>query len=354
MVKVALIGAGKMGISHLSILGANPSVEVVGVCDTSKLVIDVLEKYGSFRGYSDYKKMIQETNPDAVVVAVPTKFHATIVKDLLERGIHVFVEKPFCLNASQGEELVALAKSRGVINQVGYHNKFIGNFSELRRLIDGGWLGDIYHFVGESYGPVVTKKKAETWRSDPAEGGGCLMDYASHVIDLINYLLAPVTRVHGAILKKVYSGGVEDAVYALLELSSRVSGVLSVNWSDETYRKMSTSITVIGTKGKVICDAAEIRIYFKEANNSGYSKGWSTKYITDLTEQVDFYLRGEEYSAQLDHFVNAIAGKVPNTINTFESAWLTDRAIDLIKHNTSSMPSPEKHSMHSTLENVPG
>jgi predicted dehydrogenase len=332
MVKVGLIGAGKMGLSHLSILGAHPEVDVVGVCDTSKMVTDVLEKYGSFRGFADYKKMLQETSPDAVVVAVPTKFHAVIVKDLLERGIHVFAEKPFCLNASQGEELVNLAKTRSLINQVGYHNKFIGNFIELRRLVDGGFLGNIYHFVGESYGPVVTKKKADTWRSDPAEGGGCLMDYASHVIDLINYILAPVTKVHGAILKPIYSGGVEDAVYALLELSNKVSGVLSVNWSDETYRKMSTSITVIGTKGKIICDAAEIRIYFKEENGSGYSKGWSTKYITDLTEQVDFYLRGEEYSAQLDYFIKAIEGKVPNTINTFESAWLTDKAIDLIKN----------------------
>src|SRR5690606_28357359 len=149
---------------------------------------------------------------------------------------------------------------------------------------------------------------------------------------LINYLLSPVTRVHGAILKSVYSTGVEDAVYALLELSNKLTGVLSVNWSDETYRKMSTSITVIGTRGKIICDAAEIRIYFKEANDSGYSKGWSTKYITDLTEQVDFYLRGEEYSAQIDYFIKAIEGKVPNSINTFESAWTTDKAIELIKN----------------------
>lgn len=333
MVKVGLIGAGKMGLSHLAILGAHPDVNVVGVCDTSKMVTDVLEKYGSFRGFADYKKMLAETNPDAVVVAVPTKFHATIVKDLLERGIHVFAEKPFCLNASQGAELVTMAAQKKLVNQVGYHNKFIGTFNELKRLVDGGYLGNIYHFVGESYGPVVTKKKADTWRSDPAEGGGCLMDYASHVIDLLNYVLAPVTKVKGAILKPVYSGNVEDAVYALLETATRVSGVLSVNWSDETYRKMSTSITVIGTKGKIICDAAEIRIYLKEETTSGYSKGWSTKYITDLTDQVDFYLRGEEYSAQLDYFIRAILGKVPNTINTFESAWLTDKAIELIKNN---------------------
>jgi predicted dehydrogenase len=332
MVKVGLIGAGKMGISHLAILGAHPDVEIAGVCDTSKMVTDVLEKYSSFPGYADYKKMIEQTRPDAVFVAVPTKFHASIVKDLVEHGIHVFAEKPFCLNPQQGEELVRLAATRGIVNQVGYHNKFIGTFQEVKRLIDGGYLGKVYHFVGESYGPVVVKAKQETWRSDPSEGGGCLMDYASHVIDLINYLLAPVIAVKGSILKPVYSNSVEDSVYALLELSSKISGVLSVNWSDETYRKMSTSITVLGTRGKVIADTSELKVYFKESNDlPGYSKGWTIKYVTDLQDQVDFYLRGEEYSAQVDYFIKAVQGKVPNVINTFESAWFTDKAIDLIK-----------------------
>ncbi len=102
------------------------------------------------------------------IVAVPTKFHASMVKELLDQGFHVFAEKPFCLTASQGEELVQLAKTKRLVNQAGYHNKFIGNFTEVKRIIDGGWLGDIYHFLGESYGPVVVKKKADTWRSDPA------------------------------------------------------------------------------------------------------------------------------------------------------------------------------------------
>ena len=83
MVKVALIGAGKMGISHLSILGAHPDVEVVGVCDTAKMVTDFLTKYGKFNCFSDYKKMLGEVKPDAVVVAVPTKFHYEIIKDFL-------------------------------------------------------------------------------------------------------------------------------------------------------------------------------------------------------------------------------------------------------------------------------
>ncbi|MXV17412.1 Gfo/Idh/MocA family protein [Hufsiella ginkgonis] len=334
MVKVGIIGAGKMGISHLSILGAHPNVEVVGVCDTSKMVNDFLSRYGKFTCFTDYKKMLADVKPDAVVVAVPTKFHYSMIKDLLESGVHIFAEKPFCLTATQGEELVKLAAQKKVVNQIGYHNKFIGTFGEVKRLIKEGALGQVYHFVAESYGPVVIRPKQDTWRSDPKEGGGCLLDYASHVIDLINDILAPVKSVKGSLLKSIYSTTVEDAVYSLVELQNNVSGVLSVNWSDETHRKMTTSVTIEGTKGKIISDANELKVYFKDAGTpAGYNKGWTVKYITDLTPQVDFYLRGEEYSAQLDYFVDAVAGKVPNTINTFQSAWYTDKAIELIKQS---------------------
>ena len=335
MLKIALIGAGKMGLSHLAILGGYADADIVGVCDTSKMVTDFLTKRGKFNCFSDYNKMITEVKPDAVVVAVPTKFHYSIIKDLLQKNIHVFAEKPFCLNYDQSQELVQLAAKNKVVNQVGYHNKFIGTFKEVKRIADSGALGDIYHFIGESYGPVVLKKKADTWRSDPAEGGGCLLDYASHVIDLVNTILSPVKAAKGTLLKSIYSGKVEDAVYSLLELESGQTGLLSVNWSDDTYRKMSTSVTLVGTNGKLISDANELKVYFKDDTTlQGYSKGWNIKYITELEDGVDFYLRGEEFSAQLDYFVKAAQGKVPNTINNFASAANTDKAISVIKNNS--------------------
>jgi len=161
------------------------------------------------------------------------------------------------------------------------------------------------------------------------------MDYAAHVIDLINDILSPVENSKGSFLKHVFSTGVEDSVYSLVELSSKVTGVLSVNWSDDTYRKMSTSITILGTSGKIISDANELKVYFKGSNfPEGYSKGWNVKYITELTEPVDFYLRGEEYSAQVDYFIKACLGKVPNNINTFHTAWQTDKAISIIKNSS--------------------
>lgn len=332
MVKVGLIGAGKMGISHLAILGAHPDAEVVGVCDTSKMVIEALEKYSPFPCFTDYKKMLQQAKPDAVVVAVPTKYHASMVKELLQMGVHVFVEKPFCLRPEEGVELIQLAKSRNLVNQVGYHNKFVGTFEEVKRLLKAGAIGDIYHFMGQAYGPVVIKPKQDTWRSNPEEGGGCLMDYASHVIDLINYLLSPVQSVQSSSLKSIFSKQVDDAVYAMMSLQNGVSGILSVNWSDETHRKMTTSVSINGTKGKIVSDANELKVYFKDAAcPAGYSRGWNVKYVTDLTAPVDYYLRGEEYSAQMDHFIKAIQGKVPNEVNSFESAAKTDNAIALIR-----------------------
>ncbi|MEO5893946.1 MAG: Gfo/Idh/MocA family oxidoreductase [Ferruginibacter sp.] len=335
MLKIALIGAGKMGISHLSILGGYADAEIVGVCDTSKMVTDFLTKHGKFNCFADYNKMLAEVKPDAVVVAVPTKFHYSIIKDLLEKKIHVFAEKPFCINYQQSLELVQLAEKNKLVNQVGYHNKFIGTFKEVKRIAESGALGEIYHFIGESYGPVVLKKKADTWRSDPAEGGGCLLDYASHVIDLVNDILSPIKAAKGTLLKSIYSGKVEDAVYSLVELQTGQTGLISVNWSDDTYRKMSTSVTLVGTKGKLISDANELKVFFKEENAlAGYVKGWNVKYITELEDGVDFYLRGEEYSAQLDYFVKAAKGLVPNNINNFASAADTDKAISIIKESS--------------------
>lgn len=332
MVRTGIIGVGKMGMSHLAILGAHPDVEVVGVCDSSKMVTDAIGKYSGFPCFTDYKKMLDEARPDAVVVSVPTKFHAPMVKELLDKGVHVFSEKPFCLTPQDGKPLLELARQKKLVNQVGYHNKFVGTFREVKRILDSGKLGEIYHFTGEAYGPVVVRPKQDTWRSSAGEGGGCLMDYASHVIDLINYLLAPVNEVKASLLKSIHSKEVEDAVYALMVLQNKVSGVLSVNWSDDTHRKMSTTVTVEGKKGKIISDANELKVFFKDEAPEGYSKGWNVKYITDLTEEVWFYLRGEEYSAQMDYFIQAVQGKVPNSINTFESAWHTDNAIQLIKN----------------------
>lgn len=331
MIKGAIIGLGKMGLSHAAIVSAHPDVELVAVCDTSSFVLDAFKKYSTTKTYNDYKLLIDKESLDFVLIATPTSFHYTMVKYALEKGLHVFCEKPFCLNTQQGNELVTIATNRGLINQVGFHNQFIGTFRELKRLLNSGVLGELVHFAGEAYGPVVIKEKGSTWRSKSEEGGGCLNDYASHVINLIQEIIGRPVNASGCQLKSIYSKGVEDAVYGTLKLENGLSGLLSVNWSDETYRKMSTSVTVLGKNGKIICDATEIKIFLKEAfPNEGLDSGWTIKYITDLAIPVNFYLRGEEYSAQINNFIDCIENKEQTIYNSFEQAQYTDKVIEMI------------------------
>ena len=337
MIKGAIIGLGKMGISHAAIMGAHPDVNLVAVCDSSSLVINGFKKYSRFECFNDYKKMIDTMNLDALIIATPTIFHEEMVLYALNSSIHVFCEKPFSLNAKEGKFLSELAKKQNLVNQVGYHNRFIGTFNEIKKMLKSNIIGELYHFVGESYGPVVLKEKGGTWRTEKGQGGGCLYDYASHTIDLINFLLGKPVKVAGTQLKYIFSKDVEDAVYSNLTLETGLSGQLSVNWSDETYRKMTSQITLLGKKGKIIADATELKIFLKEDNKAfGLSKGWTIKNITNLTENVNFYLRGEEYSSQIDHFINAIKTKSIITKSSFESASITDEVIKLLLEDTSS------------------
>jgi len=331
MLRAGIIGLGKMGISHCAILGAHPDVNLVCVCDTSTLVIDAFKKYSQFQCFTDYQKMIDTMKLDALIIASPTKFHEEMVKYALDNQINVFCEKPFSLDYKKGKVLAEKAKQLNLINQVGYHNRFLGTFEEAKKLLKSNVIGEVYHFLGESYGPVVLKEKGGTWRSEKSEGGGCLYDYASHTIDLINFLLGKTVTVSGTKLKQIFSKDVEDAVYSTLTLESGLSGQLSVNWSDETYRKMSTQITVVGKKGKIIVDATELKIFLKEDNKAlGLSKGWTVKDITSLTKNVNFYLRGEEYSSQIDYFIESIKTGNTNNKSSFENASQTDEGISLL------------------------
>lgn len=329
MIRAAIIGLGKMGMSHAAILGGLPNVELVAACDMDSLLQSAFKKLTKIQMFTDYKKMIEEVKPDCVYVVTPTKLHYDMVMFALEHGCHVFCEKPFALTVEQGEKMVAMAKAKGLVNQVGYHNRYIGTFNEMKRLLAEGVIGKPFHFMGEAYGPVVLKSKGGTWRSDKKNGGGCIEDYAAHVLNLINYVTGSnLVDCKGTQMPSIFSNEVDDAVYGSLYLANGLKGQISVNWSDDTVRKMTTSIKIEGDGGKLEADATTLKIYVKENKPKyGLEKGWNFKYITDVTPLVDFNLRGEEYTAETQAFINSIVtGKVDER-NSFETALQTDYII---------------------------
>ena len=144
-IRIAVVGLGKMGLSHLAIVNAHPELEVAAVCDASSYVLGVLKKYTGVATYGDYERMLRELELDAVLIATPSRTHAAMVRAALERGLHVFCEKPFTLSVEDAEELTALARDEGVVTQVGYHNRFVGPFAEVKRLLDAGAIGTVTH-----------------------------------------------------------------------------------------------------------------------------------------------------------------------------------------------------------------
>jgi predicted dehydrogenase len=355
MIKIAVVGLGKMGLSHLAMVKAHPEVELAAVCDSSGYVLGVLKKYTGVATYSDYEAMLRELELDAVLIATPSRTHTGMVRSALERGLHVFCEKPFTLSVTDADELSSLARQRGVVTQVGYHNRFVGSFVEVKRLLDAGAIGKVTHILGEAYGPVVLKAKGGTWRSRKEEGGGALYDYAAHPLNLLNWYLGQPIGVGGTVLGPVFSREIDDEVHSTLYFAGGQTSRISVNWSDESYRKMTTRITAWGTAGRIFADRQEIQVYLRDTATvpDGYENGWNVRYTTELTEPVGFYLRGEEYSAQIEHFVARIRTGSTDGINAFDSAAETDRVIAMmiadarrgastLAHGTDITPAPAK------------
>ena len=195
MIKTAMVGLGKMGLSHLAILRAHPDLDVVAGCDATAYLTDILSKHAGLKCYADFDEMLRSEALDALVVATPSKLHAPMVQAALERGLDVFCEKPFVLDVAAGERLVELARSRARVTQVGYHYRFVGAFKEAARLVKSGALGEVHHVRAEAYGPVVLRRKGATWRSAKNEGGGALYDYACHAIELVNFIFATPSAV---------------------------------------------------------------------------------------------------------------------------------------------------------------
>jgi predicted dehydrogenase len=340
MIRLAVVGLGKMGLSHLSMINAHPDVKVVAICDSSKYILDVLGRYSGIPTFSDYEAMLKTVSLDAIIIATPSRMHAEMVREALKKGLHVLCEKPFCLNSSTSEELALLAESKNLVNQVGYHYRFVGAFQEVKRILDSGAMGAISHVLAEAYGPVVLRPKGLSWRTQKEEGGGCLYDYAAHPINLLNWYFGQPESTFGTVLSTIFSRDTDDEVYSTLRFANGPSAHLSVNWSDESYRKMSVKLSIWGANGRLLADRQECHVYLRDTATPplGYGAGWTVRYTTELTEPVWFYVRGEEYSAQLDYFVSCIAKGERKNVNSFVSAAQTDVTMAMLLADAQSAP----------------
>jgi predicted dehydrogenase len=336
MLRGGVIGLGRMGVTHFSIINTHPSVNMVAVCDQSKNMLNFFDKHVKVATFSNQEEMFKESKLDFVIISTPTDSHAEMINLAVANNCHIFVEKPFSMNIGQGDEILNLIEGKELVNQVGYVNRFNEVFMKVKFLLDDGLIGEIKHFKFEMLGSTVVKDSKSSWRGKKNLGGGCMYEFAAHCIDLIIYLLGNPDKIACSALQSIFSSQVEDLVSSSFVYDTGCMGTMLVNWSDITCRKPVNRLEIYGKKGKILADKHAFKVFLKDNEPThGFHKGWNTNYITDFADNVHFYVRGNEFSSQLNYFIECIQGEHPGeNISSFAEAYKTDIVMDKIFKNS--------------------
>lgn len=188
--KVGVIGAGGIARGrHIPGYQRNPKVTLAAVADVSEAVLDSVQKnFGIPSVYTDYREMLEKEQLDAVSICTPNKFHAPAAIYALQKGVHVFTEKPMALNAAEGREMVKAAEESGKILSVAFHYRHMAQAQAAKRVIEAGELGNIYM----TRVTALRRRGIPSWgvfTNKELQGGGALVDFGVHLLDLALWLI---------------------------------------------------------------------------------------------------------------------------------------------------------------------
>ncbi|MDD4476613.1 MAG: Gfo/Idh/MocA family oxidoreductase [Patescibacteria group bacterium] len=241
-IKIAIIGYGKRGKTHLRNYSKINGAKVVAICDVdNNIILDRNIKY-----YQDFKKMIDSEKIDAISICTPTNEHYPIALYCLRKGIHVLCEKPITLTIKQAQELSYVAQKNKLTLQVGYHLKFDGLISKFKSIINSNELGKILmirarqaHDWGglKPFGWLLNKSKS---------GGGTIIDNASHYLNLFEYLLGNIEEIHAFSNNLSFKKDVEDNAIITMKFKTGILGEIETSWQDSSGR--NNQLLVYGSK----------------------------------------------------------------------------------------------------------
>ena len=187
---VGIIGAGGIAVSqHIPGYLKCPDVQILAVCDVDEeRAKKAAEQFNIPHVFSDYKKLLEVDEIQAVSVCTPNFMHKDPTVHALRNGKHVLCEKPLAMNAREGEAMVRASRETGKKLQVGFNIRFDANSVALKKLIDGGALGDIYYARCQA----LRRRGVPNWGvfgQKHLQGGGPLIDIGVHILDLTLHMM---------------------------------------------------------------------------------------------------------------------------------------------------------------------
>lgn len=282
MLRIAVVGVGFMGTSHLRIYKKFKDVRLVAVCDKdSKLVEEIARKFGT-KFYPSHKDLIRNEKLDAVSIATPTNAHKEIALDFINKKIPILVEKPLASTSKDAQAIVNRADKNKVLLQVGHVERFNPAVVELGNLIKTGKFGKILSIVIKRVGLFPQR----------VEDVNVVTDLAVHDLDI-------VTNILGRLPHSVFARGGEGLIegredHAEIFLDYGEFGCfIQVNWI--TPVKIRT-LAITGTKSY-----AEINYITQKMTL--YESNYKLKQPKGFEEFIEF---GEPRRHQID-----LSGKEP-------------------------------------------
>ena len=261
-VRVGVIGTSRIVENfHLPGLANHSGAELTAVCGRNQeRAGELAGKFGIPKVYADYRKMIEEGELEAVIVATPDDLHHSMVMEALDVGMHVVCEKPLALNVAQAREMCEKAEEKGVKNMAFFTQRWFPQRRFLREMVDEGYVGrcldaHFYLFAGFGRGSLAA---FPPWTYDPQRCLGVLGTLASHKIDHARWYVGDIIRV-SASLKTIVPSKCEpelavrpnNAVVLTVEFENGAQGVLHI--SDVAYAGsvMDFSMALHGESGAV-------------------------------------------------------------------------------------------------------
>jgi predicted dehydrogenase len=320
--RVAVVGLGKMGLLHASILNVLPNVELTALCDKSTLIRKFSKRIFNKVHVVDNVEKFSDLDLDVVYVTTPIFSHSLVTKNVYLRGIarNVFVEKTLASSYDEAKELCKLAQSFGNVNMVGYMKRFIVTFRKAKELLDQETLGEVTSFNAYAYSSDFLGIKKSSKGS--SSRGGVLEDSGCHVVDLALWFFGDL-QVDSAKIESLTDGYSEDSVYFRVKKSNASVGEFNVSWCMENYRLPEFLLLIKGSKGimRVNDDKLELKL------DDGKSFTW---YRHDLNDNVFFWLGASEYVREDEYFVRSVL-EGRSAEPSFYTASKVDYIIDQVR-----------------------
>jgi len=264
MLRVAIVGCGKIADAHASMIQWIKGCEIVGACDQEELMgRQFAERFSVKRHFTDLKELLNSVRPDVVHITTPPQSHFKIARLCLEWGTHIYVEKPFTINEDQARQLVALADEKRLKLTVGHDDQFIHAARRMRTLVRGGYLGGTpvhmesyycYDLSEPSYAKALLGDKRHWVRGLP---GKLLHNIISHGIARIAEFLrsdAPEVIAHGFTSPRLKGMGESEIIDELRVIISEEGRTTAYFTFSSQMRPSLHQFRLYGPKNGLILD----------------------------------------------------------------------------------------------------